>query len=353
MPHSKVSGTWKPIKEAYTKVNGVWRDWWLQGGINDRNFITYDTNNKASGQVESIVLQSDGKILLGGVFTTWGGFTVNYIVRLNSDGTRDTAFTTNTGTAANNNVNSIALQSDGKILVGGAFTVWNGVAVGSIVRLNSDGTRDTAFTTNTGTAADSQVQTIALQSDGKILVGGAFLNWNGVAARTIVRLNSDGTRETAFTTNTGTGGSSSVFVIALQSDGKILVGGQFATWNGTTVNYIVRLNSNGTRDTAFTTNAGTAASLTVRAIALQSDGKIVLGGDFTTWNGTTVNRIVRLNSNGTRDTAFTTNTGTGASGSVFGMVLQSDGKILIGGGFTGFNQINRSFIARLGGELAE
>jgi uncharacterized delta-60 repeat protein len=408
MPYCNVASTWKPVKAAYTKVGGTWRNWWLQGGILDTAFTT-NTGTAASGSVNSIAIQSDGKIVLGGGFITWNGTTVNRIVRLNSDGTRDTTFTTNTGTGAATTVNSIAVQPDGKILVGGTFTAWNGIAgnrivrlnsdgtrdtvfttnagtaatgagatvnsiavqsdgkilvggtfsvwnaiaVGRIVRLNSDGTRDTAFTTNTGTAANTTVSSIAVQSDGEILVGGGFITWNGTTVNRIVRLNSDGTRDTTFTTNTGTAANLTVNSIVVQPDGKILVGGYFTTWNGTTVNCIVRLNSDGTRDTTFTTNTGTAANTTVNSIAVQSDGKIVLGGAFATWNGTTVNCIVRLNSDGTRDTAFTTNTGTAANTTVNSIAVQSDGKIVLGGGFITWNGTTVNYIARIGGALAQ
>ena len=182
-------------------------------------------------------------------------------------------------------------------------------------------------------------------------MGGGFTTFNGITVNRIVRLNSDGTPDTTFTTNNGTGANNTVRSIAIQSDGKIILGGSFATFNGVTVNRIVRLNSDGTRDTTFTTNTGTGASSTVESIAIQSDGKIILGGDFTIFNGATVNRIVRLNSDGTRDTTFTTNTGTGASGTVSAIAIQSDGKIILGGDFLGFNQINRSYLARIGGDL--
>ena len=315
-----------------------------------RDTSVFAMSYSANTTVSAVALQSDGKILVGGQFTAWNNVTVGRIVRLDSDGTRDTAFTTNTGTAANGTVSAVALQSDGKILVGGQFTAWNGTTVGRIVRLNSDGTRDTTFTTNTGTAANSTVNEIAVQSDGKIVIGGLFATWNGTTVNRIVWLNSDGTRDTAFTTNTGTAAGTTmtgVNAIALQSDGKILLGGLFATWNGTTVNRVVRLNSDGTRDTAFTTNTGTAANGTVSEIALQSDGKILVGGFFTTWNGTTVGRIVRLNSDGTRDTTFTTNTGTAASSTVNAIALQSDGKILLGGAFATWNGTTVGYIVRL------
>ena len=293
--------------------------------------------------------QSDGKILVGGTFNSWNSTGVGRIVRLNSDGTRDTDFSTNIGTGANDYVVSIAIQSDGKIVLGGGFTTWNGTTVGRIVRLNSDGTRDTAFTTNNGTGASSAVQSITLQSDGKILVGGSYTSWNGTTVNRIVRLNSDGTRDTTFTTNTGTGANDSVDLIAIQSDGKIIVGGGFTTWNGTTsMGRIVRLNSDGTRDTAFTTNTGTGANSYVTSITMQSDGKILIGGNFTTWNGTTgIGRIVRLNTDGTRDTAFSNNIGTGGNDYVYSIAIQSDGEIVVGGSFTSWNSTGVGRIVRL------
>jgi len=209
-PYTKVAGTWKLADYVYNKVGGRWYTSFVKGGLVDKSWDDRDQTGvfgtgAGTGSVYAIAFQSDGKILVGGYFTSWNGTTVGNIVRLNADGTRDTAFTTNTGTGANSYILSVAIQSDGKILVGGEFSSWNGTAVNYIVRLNSDGTRDTAFTTNTGTGADDYIFSVAIQSDGKILVGGFFGAWNGTTVGRIVRLNSDGTRDTAFTTNTGTG----------------------------------------------------------------------------------------------------------------------------------------------------
>ena len=323
----------------------------LDGTVN--NVFKNNIGTGANSDVVHISKQSDGKFIIVGWFATWDGTTVNRIVRLNSDGTRDTTFTTNAGTAANSTTYSSSIQSDGKIIVAGDFTTWNGTTVGRVVRLNSDGTRDATFTTNVGTGASSWILHTAIQPDGKILLGGNFTTWNGVTANRIVRLNSDGTLDTTFNSNTSTSANNAVYSsIAIQPDGKILLGGFFTTWGGVTVNRIVRLNSDGTRDTSFTTNTGTAASGTVYSLDIQSDGKIIVGGSFTYWNGATVNCIVRLNSDGTRDTSFTTNTGTAFNDAVWDSEIQSDGKILIGGNFTGFNNVNRTRIARIGGDFA-
>jgi uncharacterized delta-60 repeat protein len=305
-------------------------------GTPDSSFVSNMGVGGNSG-VSAIAIQPDGKILVGGSFFTWNGTTVGRIVRLNSDGTVDTDFSTQVGTGAPAQVLAITLQPDGKILVGGFFTSWDGVTVGKLVRLNSDGSRDTDFSTQVSAGASNDVRGIALQSDGKILVGGTLNTWNNVSVGRIVRLNSDGSRDTAFSTQISTGGNSIPLDVAVQSDGKILVAGLFNTWNGTNVGRIVRLNSDGTLDTAFTTANGTGADTNIIKVVVQSDGKILVCGQFILWNGTTVGRIVRLNSDGTLDADFTTANGTGAGSTTRAVTVQSDGKILVGGDFNSWN----------------
>ena len=145
-------------------------------------------------EVFAMALQSDGKIILGGRFSSYNGTTQDYITRLNSDGSVDTSFVVGDGTS--DVVNCIAIQTDGKVLVGGAFTSYNGTVCNCIIRLNSDGSIDTTF--SSGEGFNGSVNTISLQDDGKILVGGAFVNYNGQSYIRIIRLNSDGSIDTTF-----------------------------------------------------------------------------------------------------------------------------------------------------------
>jgi uncharacterized delta-60 repeat protein len=209
--------------------------------------------------INSIAIQSDGKILAGGGFTNYQGTTRNFFVRLNSDGSYDATF--NLGIGFNNPVTSIAIQSDGKILVGGVFTTYQGTTRNRFVRLNSDGSYDATF--NLGTGFDGTVASIAIQSDGKILVGGVFTTYQGTTRNRFVRLNSDGSYDATF--NLGTGFDNTVFSIAIQSDGKILAGGVFTNYQGTTRNFFVRLNSDGSYDATF--NLGTGFDGNVLSIA--------------------------------------------------------------------------------------
>ncbi len=299
--------------------------------------ITFNPGTGANNFVRTTAIQSDGKIIIGGDFTTYNGTGINRIARLNVDGSLDTTF--NQGAAADHSVFSTVLQSDGKIIIVGSFASYNGIARQSIARLNTNGSLDTTF--NPGSGAIGTVWTTALQPDGKIIIGGQFTFYNGVARNRIARLNADGSLDTTF--NTGTGVDNSVYTTTLQPDGKIIIGGTFTSFNGTSRNYIARINTDGSPDTTF--NPGTGANGHVWTTAIQSDGKIIIGGTFLAFNGTARNRLARLNVDGSLDTTF--NPGTGAVNSVYTTALQPDGKIIIGGNFSSFNGTSRNNIARI------
>ena len=340
---------------TFFNLNGIGRNRFVRlnsDGTVDTTFYT----NLGSGfgnQVSTIAVQTDGKILVGGGFNTLNGNTRNGLVRLNSNGTEDTAFYTNLGSGFDNSIRRITVQSDGKILIVGQFTTLNAITRNFLVRLNSDGTEDTAFYTNLGSGFNAQIYQAAIQSDGKIVVGGLFITLNGVTRNCLVRLNSNGTEDTAFYTNLGSGFNFGLVRVTIQSDGKILAGGAFTTLNAISRNRLVRLNSDGTEDTAFYTNLGSGFNSDANDVAIQSDGKILVGGFFTTLNAITRNRLVRLNSDGTEDTAFYTNLGSGFDNSIRSIAVQSDGKILAGGSFITLNAITRNRLVRLNSDGTE
>ena len=323
-------------------------------GSKDASFITGTGFGGVSKSVYDIALQSDGKILIGGDFYSYQGVNEMFIIRLNIDGSKHISFNTGNGFIGVG-ISKIATQTDGKLLVGGNFTSYQGVNKIGLCRLNIDGSLDTSFNSGTGfknTSYDdlTSISSIAVQNDGKILVGGTFNYFNGVVFGSIIRLNNDGSVDNSF--SIGTGFDQTVFSIALQSDGKILVGGAFTNYTGITENGIIRLNSDGTKDTSFITGTGFEGSFGgfVYDIALQNDGKILVGGNFTTYKGITANRIIRLNSDGSLDTSFITGTGAniGFNQAVWELEIQNDGRIFVGGIFTTYKgQINNNYIIRL------
>lgn len=316
------------IENRITRLNA--------NGSKDSNFESGDGFNSSLLHVE---LQNNGKILIGGVFTQYNGFNNFGFIRLNSSGSKDNSFCN--GNGFDGKIRVIKHQLNNKILIGGNFTTYNGngVVEKRIVRLNSNGTKDVTF--NTGIGFNNDVYTMEIQQDGKILVGGNFTSFNGNVMNRIIRLNADGTKDNSF--NIGTGFNNLVYSLKCQIDGKILVGGSFTSYNGILKNRIVRLNIDGTIDTTF--NSGTGFSGDVRAVEIQQDGKILIGGSFNTYNGINHKRLVRLNIDGTVDTTF--NTGTGLTGSVFVIKTHIDNKILIGGGFSSYNSVPIKNLFRL------
>ena len=312
-----------------------------QTATTDSNFnpedIGFGNGDGANSVVSSSAVQPDGKIIIGGKFTSYNGTARNRIARLNSDGTIDTSF--NIGTGVDNTITDIILQPDGKIIIGGDFANYNGSVRNRIARLNTDGTLDASF--NIGSGVDKTINDIALQSDGKVLIGGAFTVYRGVAQNRIARLNSDGSLDTNFSIGNGT--DASVNSIVLQSDGKILIGGDFTNYNGSIRNRIARLTTNGTLDLDF--NPASGANNSISCLSLQSDGKILISGDFTSYDGTIKNHIARLNDNGNLDTSF--NIGSGSNYSIEKIIVQPDNKIIVAGAFSTFNSESSNRIARL------
>jgi uncharacterized delta-60 repeat protein len=310
----------------------------LPDGGFDVSFFT----NSANQAIYTTELQADGKVLLGGVFSNYQGPRLR-IARVDDEADLDPSF--DPGTGASGVVRDFEVLPDGKILVAGNLVTYNDTEVNRIARLNPDGTLDLNF--DAGTGFNGNTYSLAIQEDGKIVVGGFFISLNGESANRIVRLNPDGSRDNLF--DTGTGADAVVRRVALQSDGKILIAGGFESFNGSPVNFITRLNADGSMDDTF--NIGSGPNDDIYALAVQADGKILIGGEFTSFDGTTTNRIARLNTNGSLDTGF--NTGTGLNGRVEDIAIQADGKVLVGGDFTSFNGSSQNGLVRLFGDATD
>ena len=301
--------------------------------------------NTAAGTIRSVTIQSDNKIILGGKFSDFDGNAVGNVCRLNADGTYDSSFVT--GLGINGTVYATAVQSDGKIIVAGDFSEYDGESVNNLVRLNADGSWDEDFTLNDDVEIDGVVYAVALQSDGKIVVGGKFSTQGAFNLTNFTRINADGSLDSAFDAEKDFGFSDTVYALAVQSDQKIVVGGEFTLFNDAPAPRLARINTDGSLDSAFMAEINDGANGSVLGLAVQSDQKIVAVGQFLSFNGAPTTRIVRLNTDGTRDTAFTTNNGTGFEGFATSVAVQSNGQIVVGGSFVRFNSLRARQVARL------
>ena len=307
-------------------------------------------NGAIGGSITDILIQNDGKILFLGAQRI--AFPANNVgvVRTNADGSLDTSFDMQ-GAGFDGTPNTGGILPDGKIVVAGGFSTFNGIPRNGIARLNADGTLDTSFDPQGG--FDQAPEVIVRQPDGKFLVGGYFNAYNGVERNHILRLNADGSLDTSF--DPGDELTDDVRAIGLQPDGKLILGGNLIENFpfGVIRPRIIRLNADGSVDSSF--DPGDGFNSYPLAFFIQSDGKIVTSGDFTTYNGTTIRGIARLNSDGSLDASFDPGEGFQRDGNPFlafvnDMVVQPDGKIIAVGNYETYDGTARNRIARLIGD---
>lgn len=187
----------------------------------------------------------------------------------------------------------------------------------------------------------------AADGSGNIYVGGSFTNDSGTTSNRIARFNSDGTLDGSFAVGSGFSSVVSSIVPAADGSGDIYVAGDFTSYNGTDSNRIIRLNGNGTVDSGFSVGTGFDNTVTTIAPATDGSGDIFVGGYFTRYNGTESNRIIRLNGDGTVDSSFAV--GAGFDIIVLSIVPSDDssGDIYVGGAFTSYNGAGSNRIIRL------
>jgi uncharacterized delta-60 repeat protein len=309
-------------------------------GTLELNYIINPLQN-----VTALAIQPDGKLIIGGTFTqvfplnNLAATAAPYVARINTDGSVDTTFLP----TPNQSVNAIAVQPDGNVILGGYFTTVQPLDTSAptlrnfIARVNSYGVPDSTVDPD----AQGAIFATAVQSNGQILVGGTFLSIAGVTQNFFARLNSDGSLDQTFAPVI----NGPVQAIVLQSNGQILIGGSFSEVDGVAMGNMARLNTNGTVDGTFNPNFNS----NVDAIAIASNGQIYVGGGFTLLapNGSTtgysVSDLARINSDGSVDLTFNPE----PNGGVFAITLDSTGRILIGGGFTAIGSANQSYVARL------
>lgn len=335
--------------------------------------------NGADNTVQAIALQDDQKIIIGGDFLNFDGTPRKRLARLNADGTTDETFSV--GSGANKLVTGLTVQPDSKIIVTGQFSIFNNTSQKRIVRLTNNGSIDATF--NTGFGANDDIESCLLQEDGKIMIGGIFTSFNWTARSGIARINSDGSLDTSFqytgepievidikrqndgkylvnalsrvirlnvdgsvdgSFQSGSGTDYPIQSLCIQSNGKILVGGYFTTWNGMPIGRIVRLEADGTLDAGF--NSG-SADYGVLSISEQFDGQLLISGIFAHISGVAREKIARLNPDGTLDTTFDPQLG--PDNIVLHHTMQPDGRIVIAGDFLNYNSIGRNRIARISG----
>lgn len=283
----------------------------------DPTFAALDTrvlDVASSFLVRATVADGQGRVLVGGDFDFLAGARRGNVARLLPTGAPDPTFNPG-GDGANGLVDAILVLPNGQIVIGGTFTSYNGVAVGRLAQLNTDGTLDPAFNPG-GSGADYQVLALTRDAQGRLLVGGTFTTFNGQPGTGIVRLTPGGTLDAGFVPTPGWGADPRVFAVATDAADRVLVGGIFTD---TTRGNLLRLLPGGGLDPSFNPG-GRGAEFTVRRVLVAGRGGL--------YNRANPSVVLRLTSSGTPDPGFTVALTTGQA---FGLALTAGGQILVAG----------------------
>jgi uncharacterized delta-60 repeat protein len=335
---------------AFTKINNTARNGLARLNNNGTLDDAFNPAANAGASINALAVLADGKIIVAGEFEAVAGTSRKRIARLNADGTLDTTFSP--GGGADGTINAVMLQPDGKVVIAGAFRVFDEIKRGGVARLEANGALDGTFDPGAALEADGEyVSCLGLQGD-KILAGGSFEAFNKAAHTGIVRLTSTGVLDETFQYSNTPGdvvdcmlvlpdrslmlggfGAASPFVfvkldadgspaadftppfnfgwaggIALLPDGKTAVAAKAEVATDATVHgHLARVNADGSYDSTFVSNSG--ENSWVLGVVGQPDGKVIVAGDFTGYGTMPVNGLIRLNADGAVDTSFIYGTG--------------------------------------------
>ena len=309
-------------------------------GTLDNTFTTPgNVNTNTTTSMDVVVLQPNGQIIIAGSFSKRNGISQNCIARLNTDGSVDTSFYP-TGAPSGGIVYGISILPSGKFIVIGSFSSWNGITVNGIARLLSNGRIDSTF--SPGAGFSSTPMALYTQPDSKMVAVGQFTQYQGATTNYIVRFDTSGLRDTTY--NIGSGlNNSKLYSVFGNYDGKAYAGGVYLQANGYSRINLCRFTANGAVDQSFFYNSGIVG--TVDAFATQSTGKTIIGGTLTYFDSLPLHNILRLNANGNYDTSF--HMGSGFNGQVVWLTMLPNDQVLVSGSFTTYNGTSVGPLIRL------
>ncbi len=303
--------------------------------------VGFGMGDGPAGSVLCSIALPDGRSLIGGGFSFFDGISCGNMVRLNTDGTLDQTYTF---AGTNGAVFAMIRQPDGRVIIAGNFTTVNGTTANSIARLLADGSLDPSFNAGAG-FTEGTPRALALQVDGKVIVGGYFLKCQNVYAGRIARLNTDGSRDFSF--STGFGFDAEVRAVEVDAAGRVLAGGTFADFNGTQRTCLARLHSDGSLDTGFMDESiegigvGSGPFIygqwSVNDIAIRPSGTILFCGNFGSVNGTPRSQLAEVDAvSGAVITGFAS--AQHCNSAIFGVeyyavLVMPDGTVIVGGEF--------------------
>jgi uncharacterized delta-60 repeat protein len=285
--------------------------------VNSRAAVTLDSGfaPNPNGAVRAIAIQpSDGKIIIGGDFTSVNSTTRQRLARLGTNGSLESF-----NPSFNDSVRAVVVQSGGQIVVGGSFTNVNGYSKKYLARLDSDGTLESSYPYDG--EPNGPVHSLALHPGGKVLAAGEFTQIGSASQYYVARFNADSTLDSSFNPTV----NAPVYSVALNSSTNVAIGGSFSSIGAYTRTYVAVLDSDGSVNQTFAPTPGPNAP--VYSVHISDSTNVAIAGGFTTVNNVTRGRFARLSPSGTLLTQ-----GTGLNSEAY-VTVSYDGGFLVGGHF--------------------
>lgn len=301
---------------------------------------TFSVNT--SSFISDILPLADGTTLIAGAFTQVNGGPAVRVAKLLNDGSLDPNF--NMGVGPNNIVRALVALPDGSVVIGGGFTMVGSQAIRGVARLLANGALDPTFDPMAVVTSEYiSVNDLALDGDGRLIIGGGFTLSGEPEQRNLMRILPDGSHDTTFPIGSGT--SSSVNVLTLRPDGSMLVGGLFSSIADQPRTGLAALAPDGTLDPTFIADIRHPDGVEISGLTRTADGDLLVWGRMLSVDGRYHLALARLQPNGTVEPSF--NPGKGAGGIVKGMAVMADGRIAIGGDMVSYNDTPRPYLAFL------
>ena len=326
------------VAGTFTNVGPAARAYVARLNPNGSLDTSFDPGAGPDGPVNAVALDANGRVLIGGAFKSIGNVPRNGLARMNSAGALDSTFQPAAAfEVPEDTVTTLLVQSDGRVVVGGHFQKFAGSESPGVARLEPNGALDPSF--RSGLEIGDRVHAAALAPDGKFLVVGVASISDFLAAR----LNPDGSKDDSFAA--AINGIGECFAVAALPNGDVLAGGSFGNPMFGPTGYLERMNPDGTLDSGFRSLTG--PNYWVSALATQADGKLLIGGFFKTFGSIRRESVARLNLDGTLDPSFDAGA---MSGIVTKFVVEPSGSVLIAGDFREVGGVSRNRVARLTSE---
>jgi uncharacterized delta-60 repeat protein len=318
----------------------------------DPDFVGYNPPDGDPLYIDRILVQNDGAVLIKGVSATDGGGQRPYLARLREDGTVDDGFKPSLDGVEV--LPSFAIDSMNRVVLGLGVTVGSSISTFSLIRrLNADGSADPSFDVNSPEfggpyPSPVYVSTVLALDDGKIVFGGGFISINGTASQGIIRLNTDGTVDSGFSTSLHL--INGAYVIALQPSGQIVFADRYQ---------IGRVNRDGSSDPEFTASIGSTAIAPggiygqIYRMAVDASGNVLISGWLSSINGVPRIGVARLMGNGTLDPDFVVDlhNAEGKSERVLDVLPMQNGNVLLAGMFQTVNSVEAPYLASVSGKV--